>query len=133
VKIRVKNGRFWIPVEYLKNARINPSDFVCIKIKKNKRVVGFISKISEKRDKRVVIPKDKRRELDLREEDRVIVSIDKLKNRKRPKKFIRANKIDLLAFVPCKTLKGYDILADVVRGSSCYGIIRKKADQKSLY
>jgi bifunctional DNA-binding transcriptional regulator/antitoxin component of YhaV-PrlF toxin-antitoxin module len=116
MKLRVNNGRFWIPLNYLKNACVENSDFVNIKIRKGNKIISFISKISEK-DKRITIPKNERKILQLKKKDFINVTIKKIKNEKRTKKFIKHGKIDLLSFVPMKTLKGYEILA-CIQGSN---------------
>lgn len=95
----IKNNRIWLP----KNIQnFIGKSFIEIKIND----ISFVTKIT--RDGRFFIPKDLRQNIS---EGSTKIRVSILENVVRTEKFDLENKIDILPFIPEKTMSGFDILA----------------------
>lgn len=97
--VNIRNNRIWLPKNIQKIIR---ERFIEIRIKN----VVFVTKLTK--DGRFFIPKRLRKNISNKPSK---IKILVLKNLERPKKFTLNGKIDVLAFVPQKTLSGFEILA----------------------
>lgn len=97
--VKIKNNRIWLP-KHVQN--IIGDEFIEVRIKN----ICFITKLTK--DGRFFIRKKIGKRFP-NKQSRIQVII--LKNLDRSKKFISKNRVDILAFVPKKTLSGYNILA----------------------
>ncbi|MDI6806312.1 MAG: LAGLIDADG family homing endonuclease [Candidatus Aenigmarchaeota archaeon] len=120
----LKKNRIWIPKKfqhYLQN------NFCKIVIRQNKKQRSFISKLGK--DKRLVIPKEYLAAL----KDRSIqVQFTAIKNYKRPKIFVKNNRIDFLSFIPQRTLSGFEVLAFPLRNKIFAWYFASKGRPKSI-
>jgi len=99
LKVNIINGRIWLPKDIQKSIK---DEFILVKIKEK----SFITKLTK--DGRFFIPKEIRI---LTGDGKTDVSINIIKNLARTEKIIKDGCIDVLAFVPKKTISGYNILA----------------------
>lgn len=105
MQLKILNGRINLP-ERLKNLN---STFV-VKLYKNGSIVDYILSIP-KNETRFRIPKNILQNLKIGKNDIVDLRIRKVKKLvSRPKKMFRANKINLLYFIPKSTIKGYQYI-----------------------
>lgn len=99
VIVNIKNNRIWLPKSIQKTIG---KQFIEIRIGD----ICFITKLTK--EGRFFIPKESRGNIS---NDPTKIQLSILKNLDRPKKFILNGKIDVLSFVPEKTLSGFDVLA----------------------
>jgi len=96
--VNIKDNRIWLPKNIQK---IIKTDFIRITIENS----HFITKLTK--DGRFVIPKKYRKNVS---ETSKIIKVNILRNLKRPMNNLSNNRIDVLSFVPEKTMSGFDIL-----------------------
>jgi len=101
VPIEIKGGRIWLPItiqEHISNK------FFKIYIEDR----SFITKLTK--DGRFFIPVEIRNKLNIFDGKKCNIDIELLESLEKPKYFLTDNYIDLLFFVPEKTLSGFEIL-----------------------
>jgi hypothetical protein len=98
--------RIWVPKSLQKKLS---KHFLRVELTSGERNGCFVTKINH--DGRIIIHKEVREYLDLKPNDGCNVCIVPLKNAKRLKKELHANRFDVLAYVPEMTMSGFEILA----------------------
>jgi len=103
--IEIKGNRIWLPKNFQDTFR---SYFLEIELKKQNKKQKFFTKITK--DGRFVIPKEIRENLELKKNEKLCLKIRPILNNKFNRDFFQNDKIDVLAFIPVKTMSGFDIL-----------------------
>jgi len=103
--IKIKGNRIWLPKCLQNGFR---GYFLEIELRKRNRKEKFFTRINK--DGRFVIPKGIRENLELKNNEKLWIKIKKILSKKREEEFFKNNKIDVLAFIPPKTMSGFEIL-----------------------
>lgn len=98
IDVNIADGRIWLPKDIQNGIK---NEFILVKIKER----SFITKLTK--DGRFCIPKETRISID---DGKTNIIVEIIKNLVRTEKIIKNEQIDVLAFVPKKTISGYDTL-----------------------